>query len=860
MSSNTLWKAIVTFALLGLAAMYIYPVKDQPFEEYLLKESNQAPEYVELIEKAKSEHEAGNYKTFFGALRSLANQESIDLIGFYPDLRLESSLAQVAKRNQILLEDLMRRSKGSLQLGLDLAGGVSFTMEMGEVPVKNTDGSELNEQQKQYQKSKDLAKAIEIVGERVNSLGLTEPVIRAVGDNRIEVQLPGVSATENPDLVGILKKPARLEFSEVLRGRQASGLLDDSAPPGYVVKALEHQNKDGSIYFEYLFIKRIPAMTGEAVDHAASMVGQFGSREIIMKFTSKGKDQFAQLTRSIAEGNRASNRAGRLAIVLDGKLYSAPSVREAITGGSASITGHFSDREAEELANVLNNPLDVPLDLVSMNEVSATLADDSIKSGKEAFAIGAALVVLFMIVYYMSAGIVAVLAVAVNLVFVVGGLAMLGTTITLPGIAALVLTIGMAVDSNILIFERMREELKAGKALPSALLGGFDKALSTIVDANVTTFITALILVFFGTGPVKGFGYTLAIGIASTMFCALIVTRFIMDILINNKITKKMLTVSLLKETNISFLSYRKVAFACSWLIVAIGIGSVVVKHDSIYGVDFAGGDEMVLTYAQPISQSDAVAIAEANGLGDPLVTTQTPIGDASQTVLKVQTPHEEGQKLVELLQEAYPEAGLVIAGENQIGPSVGSEIKLNAVISVAIALACILLYIALRFEFGFGVGAVVATVHDVLMTIGIFVLCGRQFSAPMVAALLMIVGYSINDTIVVFDRIREELELNPMMKLKDVVNLAINRTLSRTLLTSLTTFLVTFALFIFGTGIVNDFALTFMVGIFTGTFSSIFIASPVFYWWHKGDRKHVESHKDILPKYNWETGSSASR
>jgi len=856
MSSNTFWKAILSFALMGLAVMYLIPLSDQPFEAFIKAESNQAPEFISLVDEADGLNQSGEYTTFLGALRALANQRQIDLAQFYPDLRLEQSLIQVNKRNQVLLEELMRRSKGSLKLGLDLAGGVSFTLEMGEHEVKTENGEELLDSQKEYMRQKDLAKAIEIIGERVNSLGLTEPVIRPVGDNRIEVQLPGVSATENPDVAGVLQKPARLEFAEVLRGRSASGPLDSSAPPGYVVKTLERQSPDGTVIPEYLFVKRIPAMTGEAVDHAASVLGQFGSREIIMRFTSKGSDQFADLTRSIADANRTSGETGRLAIILDGKLYSAPTVRTAITGGSASITGRFSDREAEELANVLNNPLDVPLEVVAMNEVGPTLAKDSIKSGQEAAAIGASLVVLFMVVYYMSAGIVAVIAVGVNLLFVLGALAMLGTTITLPGIAALVLTVGMAVDSNILIFERMREELRSGKSLPASLLGGFDKALSTIVDANVTTFITALILIFFGTGPVKGFGVTLAIGIAATMFCALIVTRFIMDILIHNKITKKMLRVSLLKDTSISFLSYRKVAFICSWVIVAIGIGTVFYKGDDIYGIDFVGGDEMVLNFDTAISQADAVKVASAEGLGTPLVTTQTPLGDASQVVLKVQTPHGEGQALAHALQNAYPEAGLKIIGENQIGPSVGKEIKMNALISVAIALACILTYIALRFEFGFGVGAVVATIHDVLMTIGIFVLCGRQFSAPMVAAVLMIVGYSINDTIVVFDRIREELELNPNMKLKNVVNLAINRTLTRTLLTSLTTFLATLALFIFGTGIVSDFALTFMVGIFTGTFSSIFIASPVFYWWHKGDRKHVEAHQDILPKYDWETGS----
>jgi SecD/SecF fusion protein len=337
----------------------------------------------------------------------------------------------------------------------------------------------------------------------------------------------------------------------------------------------------------------------------------------------------------------------------------------------------------------------------------------------------------------------------------------------------------------------------------------------------------------------------------------LLVSRVFLDLLINTEVVKRMLTVSLFKEkTSIDFLSFRKYAFIGSWILVAIGISTAVVHRDHIGGIDFTGGDEISLHFKQELSVSEIESIARDLGISEVNVTMQTPMGANARPVMKIATPFEQGEMLIKALFAAHPDNGLVEIGTNQIGPTVGKEILINTFYSMAIALVFIMLYVALRFEVGFGVGAVVATIHDLLMTIGIFVLFDNQFSAPMVAALLMIVGYSLNDTIVVFDRIREELDLNPGLSLKQVINLAINRTLSRTILTSMTTLLVTVSLFIFGTGIIRDFAFTFVVGILTGTFSSIFIASPVFYAWHKKDRRRVESHADRLPSYEWEAGS----
>lgn len=848
MNGSTIWKLVLSALIVLVAVLYLIPYQDTPFKEYILEECNQDQAFLDLVDEAETAYENGDAKTFYVSLRDLSIERDIDVSQFFPHLRMETSLNSTQKRNEILLEELLKRSKARLQPGLDLKGGVVFVFEL-DVP----------EDVPEHLKDANISEAIEIIRERINSLGVSEPVIRPVGDNRIEIQLPGISATEDPEVQNTISAPARLTFHLVHRTVFPNGPNDRNPPPGgYVLKELERFDEKGAPANAYYWVKRIPEMKGDAIDKAYVGVDQFGGYEVQIRFTSNGGDQFEDLTRKIAQGNSAQS-IGLLAAVLDDKLLTAPSVRAPIPGGSAVITGPYTQREVEDITHGLNNPLDVKMVIAEMYEVGPTMAAEAVKTGKQAFIIGASVVVFFMLIYYMVAGVVALASVVVNLVIVLGALSSLDATLTLPGIAALVLTVGMAVDANILIYERMREELRAGKTLKNALLGGFDKAFSTIVDANVTTLITAIILIIFGTGPVKGFGVTLAVGILSTMFCALIVSRVFLDLLINTEIVKRVLTVSLFKQkTSLKFLEFRKYAFITSWIIVGIGIGTAVYKGENVYGIDFTGGDEISLHYDQELTIAEITQVANDLGVGEVSMTIQTPIGANTDPVMKIVTPFEQGSLLWDGLEKAYSNHGLELLGTNQIGPAVGDEIQLNAFKSIGIALIFIVLYIGFRFEWGYGAGAVVATVHDLFMTIGIFVLFGFQFSAPMVAALLMIVGYSLNDTIVVFDRIREELELNPGLKLKQVVNLAINQTLSRTVLTSLTTLLVTVSLLIFGTGVIRDFAFTFVVGILTGTFSSIFIASPVFYWWHKGDRRHVESSADVLPKYEWEAGSKS--
>lgn len=847
MLKRNLWKLLLSITIMAWAVSSLLPLKDEEFSDYAKSAATaKTAEFASLVDEASAMHASGEVTSAFIALKQISKQRKIDLASYFPEMRFEASLTNIDKRNKILLTELLSQSKSPLQFGLDLRGGIAITLEVdeGSAEVDN-----------QYERREKLDKAIEIIGDRVNSFGVTEPVIRPVGDNRIEVQLPGLDPKENPEVVENVKKPARLDFRIVhptLSPRSYNGV-----PPGYEILILEDDSRRDAVV-EELFVKIIPEMSGDSIENSFARPDIYGKPEVILQFTTLGSEQFANITREIAETGQQTGQPGRMAVVLDGKLYSAPTVREEINSDSAVITGTFSEREARNLSDVLNNPLDLPLIIREQYEVGPSLAADAISSGVRASVIGTVLVGAFMITYYTVGGIVAVITLAVNLLLILGVMSSIGATLTLPGLAGIILTVGMAVDANILIFERMREELALGKSLKASVSAGYDKAFTTIIDAHLTQLAICAVMIGLGTGPIKGFGVTLAIGVFSTMFSVLITGHFITDLLVDKGIVKKFRMMSFIKAPKIDFLKYARPAFIVSWLIVLLGVGTVFMKGDKIYGIDFAGGDSITLAFQERIEASEIRTVAENNDLGEVNSTYIEELGTDSIT-LRIETAYDKSAATLAALQKAHPEAGLEKIGENRIGPSIGEEIQLNALLALSCSMVIVLLYVAIRFEFGFGIGAVVASVHDILMTIGLFVIVGHQFSSPMVAAILCIAGYSINDTIVVFDRIREELKINPNTRLRDVVNLAIHRVFARSLMTSITTLLAAFSLYLFGTGVLKELSFTFIVGIVTGTFSSIFIASPVFFWWHKGDRKHVEAHADVAPKYEWTGSSKAS-
>lgn len=866
MKSNVAWKLVLTVLVLAWAVSAMVPFKDTPFEEYIqTRATDKAAEFESIIKEAEKLVDKVNYKndknkypSLLKAIPAYATANKIDLSQYFTDVNV-NDIKVLKKKNDILMRELYRQSRAAMKKGLDLKGGVSFTLEVNPEELASDP----------FTRHGQLDDVLRVVDSRVNGLGVTEPSIRVIGSNAVEVQMPGASLKDDPEGIDALSRPAKLEFRLAHRSIQPSSINAPRSewPIGYELLT-EEVERDGKVIEVPLYIKKRAEAGGDIISRSGVQMDDAGNYSVSMEFTSEGSKRFGEITASIlnedakyAGSANEYERKQLLAIVLDGKLMSAPRIISVITD-RGSITGNFNQREALELANALNNPLQVGLTRTSISEIGPSMAEDAQNAAYFAAAVGSGLVFLFMVIYYRGLGFLAMITVFANVLIVLGVLASFGATMTLPGIAALVLTVGMAVDANILIFERMREELNIGKSAWNALQAGYEKAFSTIVDANLTTLLTAIILWKLGTGPVKGFGVTLAVGIVATLFCALVFSRALLEIAVSRGLFKNSLSFSLIKDSNIDFMRYFKRAFAVSWTLIILGIVVIYMRGDKCVGIDFTGGEASTLSFAKQIPIGDITSISEGgDNLGEIQAAYKKDISTGSE-VLMVQTETGKGSLVVDALQKTYPDADFKLVGRESIGATVSREITVNAFVSVALAMLGMLLYVAFRFEIGFGVGAVGALLHDILMTIGLYIMLGifgfgsGQFSSPMIAAILMTVGYSINDKIVVFDRIREELPLNPAMSLYDVIKKSINKTLSRTLLTSSTTFFAAIALFIFGTGIIKDFSLIFLLGILIGTFSSIFIASPIFYWWHKGKRKSVEEREAEI-KHDWEESHS---
>ena len=902
MTSRTwFWKIAVSLVALAVAWFEFHPIAPIPLDQFVptqvieLKKPEFDKLHAEALERVKYNKDAAvaadkKSVSYFQALRDIGEGRGRAApVDFRPFFFTEDQIVREpdqTKRNGIVLKQLLVSSQGRLKLGLDLQGGVSFTLK---VDPTGAESGEKGVGDKSNVSAADMVnQAIQVMEQRVNQFGVAEPVIRPVGTLSLEVQLPGEDAANNPDVIDALKKPAKLEFRQVhrterpaetdrersLRSMPVDPMLGAaSAISTYEVLTLRDvDSRTGEITINRYYVRKAADATGKIIKSASGRSDDGISFYVDMKFTDEGSKKFGDLTAKIAEGN--SRSVGQLAIVLDGKLQSAPTVREAIRSSGATITGSFSREEAVELANVLNNPLEFPLITQDVTSVGPSLAKDAQGKSVVASLVAVGLVVFFMVGFYVWGGFIAILGMILNLVMILGALAYFGATITLPGVAALVLTLGMAVDANILIFERVREEAALGKDRSVALREGYARATWTIIDANLTTLLTALILVFMGSGPIRGFGITLTIGIFTTVFTSLVTCRGLQELAISRGVMTRVFGLPVFKPTlDIPFLNFARLGFIASWVIIALGLGELAYKGKEAFGKDFRGGESALVAIAPgaKVDTGKITALATSIGLADTTVTVQTPVGGGEPT-LRIETELTKDKSKgefanvaaivgaikannPEILKDRAASADKLMLSKEAIGGSVSSELRSNAIWSVVLALLGIGIYVSLRFEAGFGVAAMVATLHDVLMTIALFVFFGGQFNATLIAAILLIIGYSINDTIVVFDRIREELQSNPGRSLRDIIHFAINRTLSRTILTSATVFLCAVALWVFGAGDVRLYGEIFIYGVLTGTFSSIFIASPVFYWWHKGERKGVDAAE--LPRtYSWEAGS----
>ena len=901
MTSRTwFWKIAVSLVALAVAWFEFHPIAPIPLDQFVPTQViAQKPEFdklhTEALERVKHYKDASvpadkKSVSYFQALRDIGEGRGRAApVDFRPFFFTEAQIVREpdqAKRNGIVLKQLMVASQGRLKLGLDLQGGVSFTLKVD--PTGAESGEKAAGDKSNVSHAEMVNQALQVMEQRVNQFGVAEPVLRPVGDLSLEVQLPGEDAANNPDVIDALKKPAKLEFRQVhrterpaetdrehaLRSLPVDPMLGaSSAISTYEVLTLRDvDNRTGEVRINRYFVRKTADATGKIIKAASGRSDDGISFYVDMKFTDEGSKKFGDLTAKIAEGN--SRSVGQLAIVLDGKLQSAPTVREAIRSTGATITGNFSREEVINLANVLNNPLEFPLITQDVTSVGPTLAKDAQGKSVVASLVAVGLVIFFMVGFYVWGGFIAVAGMVLNLLMMLGAMAYFGATITLPGVAALVLTLGMAVDANILILERVREEARAGKDRAVSLREGYNRATWTIVDANLTHLLVALILAFMGTGPVRGFGITLIIGIFTTLFTTLVTCRGLQELALSRGIMSRIFGLPVFKPTlDIPFLKFARVAFIVSWAIVALGISELAYKGKEAFGKDFRGGESSLVAIAPgaKVDTGKIAALAASVGLPDTTVTVQTPVGGGEPT-LRIETEltkdKSKGEfanvaaivgaikaKSPEILKDRDASVEKLMLSREAIGGSVSGELRSNAIWSVVLALVGIGIYVSLRFETGFGIAAMVATLHDVLMTVALFVFFGGQFNAALIAAILLIIGYSVNDTIVVFDRIREELQNNPGRDLRDVIHFAINRTLSRTILTSATVFLCAVALWAFGAGDVRLYGEVFIYGVLTGTFSSIFIASPIFYWWHKGDRKGVDAAE--LPRtYSWEAGS----
>ena len=710
----------------------------------------------------------------------------------------------------------------------------------------------LTPEKKEYIKEHAVDQSLEILRNRIDQFGVAEPVIIRQGDDEIVIQLPGVKDPKRA--LRLLGDTAQLEFrivadatglnlAEMVAQAEASGQWQIGESLAKLNRVLQSRLPEGTtLYFERetdrltnqetvtpILLNNQVLMTGEMVKDAQVRIGgTFNEPYVSLDMTSRGGKVFGQITEN--------NVGKRMAIVLDDTVRSAPVIRERILGGSAQITGNFSHEEAADLAIVLRvGALPAPVDIVQNMTVGATLGQDSINKGFTSGIFGAILVIGFMIIYYRLSGIIANTALLLNILLLFAGLAVLGATLTLPGIAGIILSIGMAVDANVIIYERMREEYALGKSVRSSIEGGFSNAFSTIVDSQVTTLITALALFLFGTGPIKGFAITLSLGIIFNLFAVLFYSRLMFDTINSVRPMKRLAFLQLIKKPNFDYLRLKNISYSVSLILVGIGLIAFVqiVRGHANLGVDFSGGSMLQYQASEEFSMAEVRDAFNRNDMRD--INLQK-VENESRLIIKIKKADAVVAHLDEtvgsILASELPDKKFVIESQSEIGSSVSAVLRNKAILAIAISLAGVVVYLAIRFDIRFGVAGTIATFHDVLVVLGICWLLDIEITLLVVTALLTLAGYSLNDSVVVFDRIRENIRKMEEHSLTAAINESINQVLARTVVTSLTTSFVLLTLFFYGGTVIHDFAFILLAGVVVGTYSSIFIASPILTHW----------------------------
>ena len=677
-----------------------------------------------------------------------------------------------------------------IKLGLDLAGGVSITYQAKE----------------ENPSAEDMSDTIYKLQQRVQNYS-TEAEVYQEGSNRINVDIPGVS--------------------------DANAILEELGKPGSLIFVDEAGQT---------------ILNGNQVATAKPVItDENGIKKYMvdLTFTDDGKTVFADAT--------TKNVGKRIAIIYDGKIYSNPVVNEPITQGQCQISGMVSYEEAETLASTIRiGSLSLELEELRSNVVGAKLGQEAIATSLKAGAIGFGIVAVFMLVVYLVPGLAAVIALSIYVGVILILLSAFSVTLTLPGVAGIILSIGRAVDANVIIFTRIKEEIGLGKTVQSAIKSGFNKALSAIIDGNVTTLIAAGVLFWRGSGTVKGFASTLAIGIVLSMITALFITKFVLNTLFNLGFQDPKFYGTKTDKKTIDFLGKRKIWFAVSLVVIVIGLGGLVINKTQTgdilnYSMEFKGGTSTNVTFNEDMTldeiSSKVVPVVE-NVTGDAQVQTQKVAG-TNEVIIKTRTlTVEERQALDQAMVDNFGVEAEKITAES-ISGAISKEMKEDAIIAVIIATICMLLYIWLRFkDIKFAGSAVLALLHDVLVVLAFYALLKWSVGSTFIACMLTIVGYSINATIVIFDRIRENLKVHSKLELAEIVNMSITQTFTRSINTSLTTFVMVFVLFLLGVSSIREFALPLMVGIVCGTYSSVCITGSLWYVMTVYKNKRMEEKK----------------
>ncbi|HVY51020.1 MAG TPA: protein translocase subunit SecD [Devosia sp.] len=719
--------------------------------------------------------------------------------------------SQKAKAQQVLQK---------LQTGNGVLGmGGTQELEFGET----ADGKltiALSEAGLKDRMSSLIAQSMEVIRKRIDEVGTTEPIIQRQGADRVLVQVPGFNDSQH--LKELISKTARLEFHLVHPTMTADQARAQGIPAGYeIVPSADGANGPA----EELLNENVE-LGGEDLTNAQPGFDQQTGRSVVsFSFNTHGAIVFGEIT--------SKNVGKRFAIVLDNQVITAPTIQQPITGGSGQITGNFTPQSANDLAVLLRaGALPATLDVAEEHSVGASLGADSVKAGVTAGVVAAILVVTFMVVAYGLFGLFADISLVLNIVLIIAALSMLGSTLTLPGIAGIVLTIGMAVDANVLIYERIREELRAGKSILAAIDAGFKRAWGTIIDSHLTQLIAAIVLYFLGSGPVQGFAVTLALGILTSLFTSYTVTLYFVGLwyrLRRPKTLKIQVFRFIPDGTKIPFMKISRYAIVFSVIISLLAIGSAFTRGFNL-GIDFIGGSAIELQYTGQ-GAADPGKIRESLdrlGLGDVQVqqfgspqdvlvrVQQQPGGDAAQ------------QAAVNKVRDAVQGQSYEVRRTETVGPQVSGELTTKGITAVLVALVAILIYVWFRFEWQFALAAITTTTHDVIMTIGLFSVAGLEFNISSIAAVLTLVGLSLNETVVISDRIRENLRKYKKMSLPELIDLSINQTIVRTSLTQFTILLALFPLVFFGGESIRGFTIAMTFGSIFGMYSSVFIGGPI--------------------------------